>query len=346
LLHPALHSHLLLIDLYRSTAEQSSSAQLHSIVGKQHTATTLQICFTYKSILETAATKMTPPTLQMNLLLICSILQPYFTMACNIHGTNSGICTNNYHPSTYAPNGDELNLDAIQKAKTQWMADMPYCGRWIASYYSPCVPSQPTSKWSARDANFEFGRLMRGNSDGTMTDVASIQTKDKWVEDTVTNTINTRIEMEKALGNGHHHFHQNKDCQEAYARYTCWLNFPRCDEFEESLPLCQSACENLFRVCNFETDLWRCETDVVHGDDEYDIRAFFPGQPLAKNEFLPNSDGEPKAVCTPSIKGSGPGRFGMGAWWVLVLIAGVDLIHLALGFDTWFLSSLGISHEE
>ncbi|KAL3801115.1 hypothetical protein HJC23_002408 [Cyclotella cryptica] len=276
--------------------------------------------------------QMNPFTLRTFLifLLYNSTTSPHFTTACNIHGTNSGICTNKYHPSTYATNGDELDLNAIQQAKAQWMADMPYCGRWIASYYFPCVPSSPTNEWAHPDANFEFGRLTTGGGDGTMTDASSVKTKDKWVEETVTNTIQSRIEAERAKGKSHYHFYQNKDCQEAFARYSCWLNFPRCDEFEESLPQCQSACENMFRVCKFAPDLWRCGADVVDGDDEYDIRAFFPGQPFKKNEFLPKSDGEPRAVCTPSIKGSGHEKFGMGAWLALILFVCFDFVSTVL----------------
>jgi hypothetical protein len=100
-----------------------------------------------------------------------STSHPHFTIACNIHGTNSGICTNKYHPSTHATNGNELDLDAIQQAKMQWMVDMPYCGRWIASCYFSCVPSRPRKEWAHPDAYFQLGRLKTycgGN--GTMTD--------------------------------------------------------------------------------------------------------------------------------------------------------------------------------
>lgn len=160
----------------------------------------------------------------------------------------------------------------------------------------------------------------------TITDTVSIQTKDNWVQKTVASTIANRIEKERELGSNYYHFYQNKDCQEAYAKFTCWLNFPRCDDFfEDSLPLCQSACENLFRVCGFESDLWRCEAGVVHGDSEYDIRAFFPGQPFRKNEFLPKSNGEPKTVCTPSIKGSAS-VIGVRVWFVLSLAVGADVL--------------------
>ena len=264
----------------------------------------------------------------MNLLMLLPlasvvVISTQQAVACKVHGTDSGVCTTKYHPSSYS--ADELDLDAVQQAKVQWQADMPYCGRWIASYYSPCVPSRPTKEWESSDVNFQFGRLMASE---TMIDVASIQTKDKWVEETVINTIQSRIEREREQGSNHYHFYENKDCEEAFARYSCWLNFPRCDEFDESLPLCQSACENLFRVCKFESDLWRCEADVVHGDSEYDIRALFPGQPFKKNEFE-NNDGRPKAVCTPSIKGSGSIRASI-LWIVAVGVVGLGLIYQSL----------------
>lgn len=76
------------------------------------------------------------------------------------------------------------------------------------------------------------------------------------------------------------------------------MNFPRCDNFEESLPVCQSSCENFFQVCNYKEDLWRCESEIDT------TKTFFPGEPFKKNEYLPKSKDEPKIVCTPSIKGS------------------------------------------
>lgn len=258
-------------------------------------------------------------------LFLCFAFCAHWVLACNIHGTNSGICTNEYRPSSYAIDGNALNVEAIQQAKAKWQSDMPYCGRYIANYYSPCVPSRPSDEWASPDANFQFGRLMKGETKETMTDVASIQTKDKWVEETVTSTIQSRIELEREQGSSHYHFYQNKDCQEAFARYSCWLNFPRCDEFfENSLPLCQSACENFFRACKFETDLWRCEADVVHGDNEYDIRAYFPGQPFTKNAFVPKSN-TPLPICTPSIKGDAS-SIGIRIWFVLLLAVGVDIL--------------------
>ena len=98
----------------------------------------------------------------------------------------------------------------------------------------------------------------------------------------------------------------------------CWLNFPRCNDFQESLGLCQSVCENLFRVCGFASDLWRCETDVIDGEDE-DVRAFFPGQPFIRNEYHSKTK-EPLAVCTPAIKGAAPSQHGHIEWLPFMLL--------------------------
>jgi hypothetical protein len=103
-------------------------------------------------------------------------------------------------------------------------------------------------------------------------------------------------------------------CEAALSRFMCWMNFPRCDEFDESLPMCTSTCENLFRVCGSysASHQWCGSMDVdvgwerrVHLNDNNTLITsnYFPGQPFKKNEFLPNSD-VPKAVCTPSIKGA------------------------------------------
>lgn len=98
--------------------------------------------------------------------------------------------------------------------------------------------------------------------------------------------------------------------KDAYKQYFCWVNFPRCDEFEETLPMCQSVCENFFRVCGFDEDLWMCKNII---DNEFDIESksidtklsYFPGEPFKKNEYEAKKRSSiPKEVCTPSIKGS------------------------------------------
>jgi hypothetical protein len=106
---------------------------------------------------------------------------------------------------------------------------------------------------------------------------------------------------------------KSDDCEAALSRYMCWVNFPRCDEFDESLPMCVSACENFIRVCGYSASYQMCgimEADIgwerhvhLNGNETPITSDYFPGQPFKKNEFFPNSD-VPKAVCTPSIKGA------------------------------------------
>ena len=42
---------------------------------------------------------------------------------------------------------------------------------------------------------------------------------------------------------------EEKTCMNAFKNYFCWLNFPRCDDEDESLVMCRSACENLHLAC-------------------------------------------------------------------------------------------------
>ena len=78
-----------------------------------------------------------------------------------------------------------------------------------------------------------------------------------------------------------------------------------------------SACENFFRVCNYSPEFYRCNIYGEVGEDSVtdrdfsnnaenakDIQSFFPGQPFKMNEFIPKSNNEPRATCTPSIKGA------------------------------------------
>ena len=226
------------------------------------------------------------------LTLLLAVLAASTSFACVLHGTDSGVCTSRYLPAS-------TELESLEQSRELWNQDMPFCGRFIASYYKPCVPSLPTNEWAAADANFPEGRII---SSDAKVDAQMIRKKDRWVEDSVTNAVEARKQE------GPRHYRGN-DCQEAFARYQCWLNFPRCSDVEETLQMCTSACENLFRVCGFKSDLWRCEEDVIDPEDDYDSFTFFPGQPFVRNEFQPKSN-EPVAVCTPSIKGASPPRYG------------------------------------
>ena len=48
------------------------------------------------------------------------------------------------------------------------------------------------------------------------------------------------------------------DCEMAFRNYFCFLNFPRCDDENKTLPMCRSACINLMKACKYSTDFWRC----------------------------------------------------------------------------------------
>lgn len=162
---------------------------------------------------------------------------------------------------------------------------MPFCGVYIANYYPPCVPR---TQQLPPDQNFPDGR----HSDHTT------RAKDRWVETTF---------LEKARSNA---FRRKRDCQEAYKRYLCWANFPRCDEEERSLPVCSSVCQNMLRACG-STDKMNtlCSTsDVV----------FFPGEPFLPNKFV--SRGEPAPVCTPSIKNVAQALTPSSPWVVAFLM--------------------------
>ena len=44
-------------------------------------------------------------------------------------------------------------------------------------------------------------------------------------------------------------FWENKDCQSSFSAYMCYINFPRCDWKDDSLPTCTTACENYHTAC-------------------------------------------------------------------------------------------------
>ena len=140
-----------------------------------------------------------------------------------------------------------------------------FCGKYLFDYkhqenwYIPCVPRPASRK---KDRNYPDGRY-HGHTP---------QHKDKWIEDFIVPYIQSRIEIEtdeKNIDNGVDeygrpgetavHFYQMADCANAYSAFMCWVNFPRCDmEKNETMPMCRSACENMFMVCGFSEDMWRC----------------------------------------------------------------------------------------
>jgi len=112
------------------------------------------------------------------------------------------------------------------------------------------------------------------------------------------------------------HFTKNKNCETAFQNYMCFMNFPRCDEAENSLIMCRSSCENFFKACDYPKDLWRCGPFEYFGGDAPEVvsasqynaktgapiytRAWWPGSPFR--------DGiADAAVCTPgTVSGALP----------------------------------------
>merc|ERR1711964_641116 len=47
-------------------------------------------------------------------------------------------------------------------------------------------------------------------------------------------------------------FTNNPDCVAAYKNALCWYNFPKCGNYNQSLPLCRSTCDNYFAACGFK----------------------------------------------------------------------------------------------
>lgn len=154
------------------------------------------------------------------------------------------------------------------------------------------------------DHNFPNGRFESFNA----------LAKDKWIEETALATIASNAEL----------FSINADCQDSYKRYVCYLNYPRCDDNEESLPLCSSVCLNFVAACGLDKDLRSfctnntAGTTVSSDGGTLPITTAFPWQPFAANKFLPKSRGQPDLVCTPSVKNGSPD--GRKRWWLLTVI--------------------------
>ena len=73
-------------------------------------------------------------------------------------------------------------------------------------------------------------------------------------------------------------------CREAYEAYFCWVNFPRCDiNTNQSLPMCRSACENMFEICGYPEEMWRC------GEAEYFNAQVEKNNPVGEPELSTGS---------------------------------------------------------
>lgn len=238
---------------------------------------------------------------------------------CYIHGTDSGECV-------------DSGMDKIWRE-----TNIPFCADVIN--FPVCVPKVQTLPPSRE---FPQGRWSN----------FTVQMKDGWVSAMYETHIYERVQLEinKTLkrarkdeyGEPHRittRFHRKPDCMNAFKNMFCWINFPRCDiERDLSMPTCRSACENFFKACGYDRDLWRCGksmyfngyepekpiTDSVTGDVTY-LREYFPGQPFRENKYT--TGGSELPICTPAITGSGPqGASLMNTWKSFSVILFVILV--------------------
>jgi len=213
--------------------------------------------------------------------------------SCRIWGADTGECS----------------LKTLDR--TWRMQNMPFCQDFVI--YPACLPKQQTLPPSRE---YPEGRWIN----------YTVLTKDQWVEKSCRDWTGYRRTAEtnpdyRVAGTNEFgqkgkmikRFWHNKDCQDAYQAYFCYINFPRCDnDLQQSLPTCRSACENYFKSCMYSPDLWRCYNSKYFngpgpetpGPNKTYLRDFFPGQPFRKNKFT--TAGVPVPECTPAILGSAP----------------------------------------
>ena len=141
---------------------------------------------------------------------------PAVSVGCFIQGQDSGEC----------------------QEPEEFKADMEFCGNVVT--YRACVPKE-NPLWPKHD----------------------VFNKDKWISETHKSIVDERIRhetnetlMDEGInelgeeGEVEVRFFENDDCIDAFKNYFCWLNFPRCDDEQNSLIMCRSACENLMEACN------------------------------------------------------------------------------------------------
>ena len=129
---------------------------------------------------------------------IISILLSFnVAWACKINGdVGSGICYYDYLPA--------YNNGSRDLAEKRWNCNddercMPFCGKWIAEYYPPCIPS--IQKIVKKDRNFPHGRFYEH----------STFRKDQWVQRQVEQIFE---ESQRKQG----YFYNNEDCRNAFER--------------------------------------------------------------------------------------------------------------------------------
>jgi hypothetical protein len=61
------------------------------------------------------------------------------------------------------------------------------------------------------------------------------------------------------------HYMSNPACVNALRNALCWYNFPKCDDLNRSLPLCESTCEEYYSNCKFKS-LAVCEPSSYNSE--------------------------------------------------------------------------------
>lgn len=194
-----------------------------------------------------------PPTVLRWLALAAAVVST--VRSCKIQGYDSGVCT---------------IVDKSYK-----LANLPFCSKFVD--YEVCLPDE--DKVIKPDRNFPNGRWNN----------FTVRAKDEYLRRMITGNIHWRIDLEtkwrlqeenelcenppcnewgQDAKDGEKggfsteiipRFFQSPDCKRAYKAYACWLNFPRCDKFGNSLSMCKTACHNFFKSCMYEEELWRCD---------------------------------------------------------------------------------------
>ena len=235
----------------------------------------------------------------------------YGTGACYIQGQDSGECVV----------AEELG------------PSIPFCAEYIT--YTACAPKYQRTWWnfttSAKDAWVKklTNKVVQERKRHEM----NLTLRENGMNEHGDNNPITRM-----FWNGNYDdpdglkFAQNKggqdlsNCEYAYKRYMCYMNFPRCDDEGKSLILCRSVCENYANACGISKDLNRCGPNEFYGAEEPEIselypetkeeslfiRGMWPGWPFRDYQEMglqPDENGnlimsfEPIIRCTPSIQG-------------------------------------------
>jgi len=258
----------------------------------------------------------------VRLLAVAVSMQQAFS--CRIHGYDSGYCEDSDDFATL----------------------IPFCSGVVP--YRACLPKGDVPTGPADDN----GKLNAYDKDKFIE-----QWFNRIIEERLRHETNRTLEEEgiNEIGEGgwivqrYHDQSEPDACMNAFKNYFCWLNFPRCDEEDESLVMCRSACENLHIACGYDKDLWRCgqpefyygyrgeASGKWHPEDNTKIfyRYPYPGGPFrdiqgdpegVEMTFRETLTTSGKKVCTPSIVGAAPASSTTSVLIWAMLLANVFIV--------------------